>query len=387
VLCVAVAMLYALRILQTGVQQAVDTATYARWADQLIAVDFNIAAYLREQTFVAPPVTYLLWVMVVAALKATLGAWWMTGAVTLNWAALTAGAYATLATVRNTSMSSAGLLLAALLFCVAAELLIFVPYVLSDLLFWAVSTGVLACGVVTVTTTDDDRRRPLPTLAVAGSLLVVAAVMLRPTAVPLVLFWALVLVTSAARSLIDRHAGTLLGLVAVAAIAAIALHSYVLAHPEAWPFGPLPQILVMVADEARQGMFVHNANPPMLVTPATDAVGFARITLQKLAFFITPWLPHYSAVHTMMNVLFFVSTYGLSMSAVNNLQRLDVRQRRAAVLLTSFIVLLAVFHSLLLIDSDHRYRLPMLPALVMLATIGLESVRRQRMLASTGRAK
>jgi hypothetical protein len=386
VLAELVAAVYAVRILQSGTLQALDTATYSRWADLLIAMNFNLASYVHEQSFVAPPLTYLLWVLVVAVLKSVLGASWMTGVVVLNWIALAAGAYATIAMVRKTTMSSAGMLLAAVLFVAAAELLIFVPYVLSDLMFWGLSTAVLACGISLAALGDEERGR-FVRLAIAGSILVVIALLFRPVAIPLLLFWLLSLMVWPARGVFARLPVAILAIIAGLAAVAIAAHAYVLSHPQAWPFGTLPQILAMVADEARQGMFVHNANPPMFVAPAVDGVGLVRITLQKMLFFITPWLPHYSTAHTLMNVVFFLTAYGLSMAAVANLRRLTPPQQRSVCLLAAFVMMLTVFHALLLIDSDHRYRLPMLPALIMLAAIGLESVRRPQRLASTGRAR
>jgi hypothetical protein len=157
--------------------------------------------------------------------------------------------------------------------------------------------------------------------------------------------------------------------------------------PSAWPFGSYPAMLAMVRDEYRIGMFVHQASPPMLVDPATGLLGFARITLDKLVFFITPWLPHYSRAHAAINLLFFVPAYGLTIASISNLRRLAGAQQRAVFVLVLFVLGLSVFHAMLLIDSDHRYRLPMLPALIMLAAIGLESVRRPRTLASSGRTK
>ena len=106
-----------------------------------------------------------------------------------------------------------------------------------------------------------------------------------------------------------------------------------------------------------------------------------------MIFFITPWLPHYSAPHTTINLLFFLPAYGLSIAAISNLRRLAPAQQRAVVVLALFVLLVAVFHAMLLVDSDHRYRLPVLPAIVMLASIGLESVRRPRTLASIARAR
>src|SRR5512134_135805 len=106
-------------MLRSGIHVAIDTAIYSRWADALIAVRFNVAAYLRDQSFVAPPLFYLLWVVVVAVVKVLLGASWMTGVVVLNWIALTTGVVLTLTTIRRVTWSTASMLLGACLFLVA----------------------------------------------------------------------------------------------------------------------------------------------------------------------------------------------------------------------------------------------------------------------------
>ena len=218
-------------------------------------------------------------------------------------------------------------------------------------MFWGLSTGVLALGVALVITEAGDRGSTTRKVA-TGSVLVVLALLFRPVALPLVAFWMIAIATRFGRPLIDRFAPALLVAAVVAAAAAIIAHAYVLVHPSAWPFGSLPGMLTMVAKEYREGMFVHQANPPMLVAPATDVFGFIRITLQKLIFFVTPWLPHYSTAHTLLNLVFFVPAYGLSIAAITNLRRLAPPQQRAAMVLALFVLFVAVFHSMLL----HRFR-------------------------------
>jgi hypothetical protein len=381
-----VALAYALWTMYSGVRMAVDTPTYSRWADALLGVGFNVFAYLREQSFVAPPLFYLLWVTVVAAMKTLLGSSWMTGIVVLNWIALSLGAYAIVETVRRLTQSRASMLLVTILLLVAGDLLIFVPYVLSDLIFWALSTGVLACGTL-LAAGNPDEQHSRAGLVVSGSVLIVIAMMFRPVAIPLLIFWLIAIASLAAGSWLHRFATPVLVFGVAGAFTAILIHAYVLQNPSAWPIGPLPAMLTLVRDEYRIGMFVHQASPPMLVTPPAGVLGFVRITLEKLMFFITPWLPHYSSAHAAINMVFFVPVYGLAVAAISNVRRLSPSQRRAVVVLALFVVLLSVFHSMLLIDSDHRYRLPLLPALLMLASIGLESVRRPKTLASIAPGK
>jgi hypothetical protein len=146
-------------------------------------------------------------------------------------------------------------------------------------------------------------------------------------------------------------------------------------------------MLTLLSQEYRDGVLVYAPESNFLVEPATSWLGAVRLTVQKLVFVFTPWLPHYSAAHTVMNLALFVPAYGLSIAAIVNLRRLAPPQQRAAWLLTLYLLCVPVFHAMMQIEYDHRYRLPMLPALIMLATIGLESVRRPRTLASIARTR
>lgn len=379
-----IAAAYALSTWRSGIHTGPDTATYSRWADLLIANHFNVSSYLREQSFVVPPVLYLAWIYVVAVMKTALGPSWMAGVVILNVVALITGAYLTLRVVRELTQSAAGLVLSTFLFLAAIDLLIFVPFVLSDLMFWGMSTGVLALGV---TIHRDERDGRVVRTVIAGSALTAIAFAFRPAALPLVAFWMTALLAGWWPDVVLRRSLALFTGAAALAFIAIAAHAYLLMHPSAWTFGSLPGMLKLLAEEYRGGVLVYAPNSNLTVAPATDWLGVIRLTLEKLLYFLTPWLPHYSRLHTMMNLAFFVPVYGLAASAVANFGRLTERQRLAVWLLAIYALFLTVFHALMQIDYDHRYRLPMLPALIMLAAIGLESVRRPRRLSSTARTK
>ena len=380
---------YGLWVLRSGVLTGSDTATYSRWADLLIAHRFNLASYLREQSFVVPPVLYIGWIVVVAGLKTVAGASWMSALVALNWLSFGAGSYAVLSTVRRTTASAGSLLLAAFLFAAAGDLLIFIPFVLSDLLFWGMACGVLAAGSALSTADPDhdgERGRAMRS-AMLGTALVLVALAFRPVGVPLLVFWAAALASWFARGLVDRFAMAIVIVSAGLALVAIAWHAAIMIDAGAWPFGTLPAMLALLAGEYREGVLVYAPESNLVVEPAVTWVGAMRLTMQKLFYFVTPWLPHYSPVHTLMNLAFFVPAYGLTIAAVMNRSRLSPAQRRTVVTLVLFLLSVAVFHALLQIEYDHRYRLPVLPALVMLAAIGLESVRRPQTLASSARGK
>ena len=372
-LTIALAATYGAWALGHGLQTGMDTQTYSKWADVMIAHHFNVAAYLRDQTFVAPPLFYLMWVLVVAALKVTLGGWWMQGIVALNWVCFTAGAYATLSFIERVTASVGAVVLGAGLFVAAADLLIFVPFVLSDLAYWGVSTGIVVTGLSLATTTDD-RRRGLK-LSI-GSALTLLAFMIRPVAPPLAIFWIIAVIASTRRGRVAGAAPALLAAVCVLAAIAMLTQSYVLMEPSVWP-GRLPAVLELLAREFREGILVYApGGTNVLVTPATGYAGFLRITIEKWLYFCTPWLPHYSLAHALINAAFFAPIYVLGASAWLLRRRLLPAQQIAVFLLLSLVVLMSAFHAMTMIDYDHRYRLPLLPVLIVLAACGLEAVRR-----------
>src|SRR5688500_13278181 len=91
---------YAAWIMIAGARYGPDSHTYSRWADALIATRFNVPAYLREQSFVVPPVFYILWTLVIAVLKIMLGASWAAGVLALNWVSIGWGAHVVLDRIR-----------------------------------------------------------------------------------------------------------------------------------------------------------------------------------------------------------------------------------------------------------------------------------------------
>ncbi len=386
-LTAAIAIVFGLWTLRAGVHQGVDTATYSRWADALINAGFNFSTYLKEQSFVAPPLTYLAFVTLVAVMKSILGASWMGGIVVLNWVALIAGAYATLLAIRQTTKSAAGLLLATVLFIAAGDLLIFVPYVLSDVIFWGLSTVVLAMAVTLVAAEDLEPRPRATATIVAGSIIAAIAFTFRPVAIPLVIIWLAALLIRLAPSIVTRLALPILAAAAIVIAATLLWHAYLMQNPSAWPFGPEPGMLRMVSTEYQAGIVVHQGQPPVVIAAPVSLASFVLMTIDKLIYFITPWLPHYSAAHQIINLVFFVPAYALTAVALRHLRRLSPSQQRAALLLALYVMGLSAFHAMALIDSDHRYRLPLLPVFIMLAAIGLESARRPQTLASTGRTK
>jgi hypothetical protein len=372
-LTLMIAAIYGVWALRHGIQTGSDTQSYSDWADLMIAHRFNVVSYLREQSFVVPPVFYLFWIVIVAALKSVLGQWWMHGVVVLNWVCFSAGTYLTLSWIRRATASAGSVLLAAALFVIAADLLIFVPFVLSDLTFWGLSTAIVVLGLRFAASEDVNRGATL----LIGTMLIAIALMFRPVALPLAMFWVLAIIAGVQRERVVRFGPVLIAALCGLVLFAVVVHAYVLMNPSSWP-GRLPAMFELLSREYREGVLVYSPDENFKVAPASSWFGFFRLTAEKWMYFLTPWLPHYSAAHTVINVAFFTPVYLLSAVAIFRSRRLSPGQQISVWMLVALAVLASSFHAMVQIDYDHRYRLPLLPVLIMLATLGLEAVRRPR---------
>jgi hypothetical protein len=346
----AVGLIFAGWIAYRGPVFAVDTPTYERWAEALIGEGFNVRSFLDHNSFTAPLQLYLLWILLIAVAKVAVGASWPLVTSAINAIALFLTARAVLASApgRLATIAAAAALIA------AADLWIFAPYVLSDMLFMAFSTIALAALI-------GDRPQPVAWPATA------LAAVTRPTAPPLIV--TAVAVASRLTQWVTRHERTAVAIGLGAIAAALLAHAYAIAHPEA----PIPLWLQPWFNKVRAGYAQGAAvleRTDTYVAPAVTVPAVVRLTLLKWIYFFSPWLPGYSVPHAIMNAGFFIPIYVACMVAVAR-----ASNRHAVVVLASYIALVSGFHAMQEVDFDHRYRLPIIPALIMLAAQALEPMR------------
>src|SRR5687767_3816865 len=88
-------------MLVSGPRWAGDTPTYAAWADALISVRFHVFEFLRSNTFTAPLVLYLGWIVTVALAKILAGGAWPWALLALNGVAVWWAVRTTVASVAS----------------------------------------------------------------------------------------------------------------------------------------------------------------------------------------------------------------------------------------------------------------------------------------------
>jgi MFS family permease len=362
-----IALVYAAFILQSGERISSDTKTYSKWADSLLATRFNYREFLTTEHFVVPPALYLGWITVVAVSKLLLGSAWTKGIVFLNWLSAAALAYAlTKANSRFTASTLVGIA-ATLLFTTSLDVLIFLPYVLSDVVFMGLSSAVLLIGLFLSSDTLFPGSWRLKMLFI-GTAIVAVACVFRPTAAPLVAYWSAGVFLTFRKQLTAAQAWAMLAMLAVVAGVVIVGHAALMKDPATWTRAAQSGWIRLLSDESHKGIVVFG-RPETYVAPPQEHLDFVKLTLAKLAYYFAPWVPGYSRFHVLAGAFFFLTVYALSLVALFRSPRW-----RLIWLLVIYVGAFSLFHGLQQIDYDHRYRLPILPALIVLSALGLEQL-------------
>jgi len=356
---------YAAYLWQTGARLSSDSRTYSAWADNLVSVHFNYHTYLTGSDFVVPPVFYILWITIVALSKVLLSGSWPSGILFLNWISASVLVYALARTTARLTGSILVGLAATLMLASSLDVLLFLPFVLSDIMFMGIAGTIALIGLSAASESDPRTRWRL---TISGTLLLLAACIFRPTAAPLVVFWAACLAVAYGRNMTVRRAWTGIGILAVVAAIAIVGHAALMQDPSRWPRVGESGWIRQLSDESRKGIVVFD-RPETYVSPPRSLADFAALTLTKWRYYFAPWMAGYSPFHKAAGAAFFGTAYLLSLIAV----LLSPRWRLTS-LLVVYVGAFSLFHSAQQIDFDHRYRLPVLVALTLLAALGLEQL-------------
>lgn len=259
-------------------------------------------------------------------------------------------------------------------FLAAFELWLWIPYVLSDVSFMFLSVSVLYLLWV-----NAQRGSPLPIWrSLLPLVLALLAVVYRPAGLPILLV-AIVgtvfggRVRSARTEMrIAIARWTALSLIALIGVT-VALDAALMADPARWPFPFLSGWIQEVSREYRQGVVIYG-RPATYHSSPTGLLDYVWLILDRLRSFFVFSASGFSRGHILANVAFFVPVYLGWLVALISLVRakstFNWATWWATALGTLFVVFFWVFHSLQYIDYDWRYRLPCLPVVIMLGSIG-----------------
>lgn len=367
---VSVGLLHGLYVLWLGAIFSPDSLTYAYWSNRLVESGFAYSRLLAEAEVGFPAILYALFATLLAVLQVIFGDGWAGALVALNFAAHVAlGVLLVRLAFRATGSGAAGWL-ALLLFLGCYDLLQWVNFVLSDATFVLIAFGVFTLAAKRVLReTKNWGRVALP--AAAG-------IFYRPTGIVLVpdllIAW----------YLSRRPAGLpprrLLSACLLSAMAALVLFAWLVADTDRWHFPVLARSFEIVARGYAAGEVV-SARFETYHSPPTALFDYVLISADRFLHFFALGAADYSVPHWLVSAGFLVPCYCLAGWLIVALWRKDTLfaapERNMFAVASGAILAYACFHALVQIDFDWRYRVPVLPHLILLAAGGFSDILRR----------
>ena len=375
---ILVSIILGLIILMKGVKFSYDSVTNSSLADLLIKHNFNYFDFLASLNNEIPIVLYSAWITLVAITKVIFGDNSGTAIVVLNYIAVVYTLVLILKATRMVTEKSVCVIFAciALIFCY--EFHLWITYVLSDILYASLCFSIIFISL----SLFQDPSRPQVRIGIC-LILVGIAMFWRPLFPPLTVFiffsmFGLIL-RRIANDMNKRHF-LIINLTLFACVALTAtlwVHSHILINPESWPFLSFKRWILQVSREYSLGVIVYG-RPETFHPIPVGILDYFLMTLSKLFFFFAIDFDGYSKGHAIINYVFFVPIYALSAFSFAQLYKREngLSSMKWWIIFSCsvFIALFAIFHSLNQIDYDLRYRVPCLPPLVLMATIGLNEL-------------
>lgn len=384
---VPVALLIALGhgafLIWRGVQLSPDSGSYAAWAERLVQSGFDYQLLLGQARTEFPAALYGLFVTLLAVLKLLFGEHWPLALVALNFAVHVAlGVLVVRLALRTTASAMAGWA-ALILYLGCFDLLNWTPFVLSDTIFVWLAFAIFSFASARILRDAQGWWRvALP--AAAGCFF-------RPTGFVLLPDLALAAYLSSKKGGRIPPAATFAA-GALTVVAGTFLFAWLMEDPARWPFDTLSMAFETVSKGYSAGEVVSARLETYHLVP--DSL-FDRvlISVDRFVHFFAVGAAGYSAAHWLVSLIFFLPCYALAGWLAVAIWRGDhafgLLERRVFLAATGAILAYALFHALVQVDYDWRYRLPVIPHLILLASAGAADLSRRwpRLMApaSTGR--
>jgi len=366
-----IAAAHGVHVFLAGVRMAPDSLAYAYWSARLVESGFDYPTLLAEASVGFPPILYALFATVLGLLRLAFGDGWATAAVLLNLAAHVGLGLLVVRLAARATGSGAAAWGALLLYLGCFDLLMWVPFVLSDATFVLLAFAIFTLAAARIL---GDSRGWTIVLAPAA-----AGIFYRPTGMVLLpdLAWAIYLSRTGGRAI--GRGPVLAALAAIAAAGALAF-AWIVQDPGRWPFDPLSTAFRNVAAEYALGEVV-SGRPETYHRPPAALTDYLLISADRFAHFFAIGAADYSLVHWLAELAFFLPCYSLALWLAVALWRgrtgFAGPERKVFLAAFGAVLSYALFHALVQVDFDWRYRTPILPHLILLAAGGVADLARR----------
>ena len=366
-----VALCHGAWLLWRGIQMAADSKAYAYWSARLLESGFDYPLLTAEAAPSFPAIFYAAFATLLAVLRLLFGEYWQAALVALNFAGhVGLGALVVRLATAATGGSPAGAWTALLLFLGCHDILRWVPFVLSDSSFVFLAFCIFSLAAARILDTAKRWWVVAPPAALG--------VFYRPTGIVLLadLLWAAFL--SRARRLPPPW--MMAALLGGAGLAGAIAFAWFVADPQRWPFEALSSAFRTVGEGYAVGEVV-SGRPETWHAPPGGMIDILLISADRFFHFFAIGAAGYSAGHWIVATAFFLPCYALAGWLCIALWRgdsgLPEPQRRLFLAAAGAVLAYAAFHALVQVDFDWRYRLPVLPHLILLAAGGAADLARR----------
>ncbi|HXH93899.1 MAG TPA: hypothetical protein VNN25_20135 [Thermoanaerobaculia bacterium] len=370
---IAVLIVHGCVVFRSGVSLPPDSVAFSLRADLLIANHFNFPAASRATgVHNVPAGMYMLFTTLVALAKLVAGARWPTILVVANlcFDALTAAILVKL--VRLATRSNAAAVLAIVVWLLCYDVVTWVRMPLTDVPFLVVSFAAFASVVAPYLAGEKPTRKNI----IASVILTVISVLLRPVG----FLWLILMVTASLVMSGRLRRRSLIASALLVAATVFLAHTFVVRNPESWTIETLARSVRWDAKSYRLGEVIKG-RPETFHAPPSTAVDYAAITADRFVHFFAPMVATFSRGHKIAGVVFYAPLYLLAIAAVIAAARRKGTTADVVILSAVVVLTVAFWHSLVVIDYDWRYRLPILPHLVFLAACAVPMLLRNRAIA------
>ena len=126
---------------------------------------------------------------------------------------------------------------------------------------------------------------------------------------------------------------------------------------------------------------VIDGRPETYIIYEATYLGTAKLYLYRMVGFFTPFAKDFSAFHNTLNGLLFLGCYVVILAMFRySFSEFEQNNTRASAiaLLSTLIVSVAAFRSVLLVDYDRRYRYPVIKLLILTTTLIFDNFLKSR---------
>ena len=349
--------------LDFGFLMSSDSDGYAKWADNLIKLDFNLFNYYSQSTSDNPNYIYTIPVLLISLSKFFFGTEWQYAFMIINLILVFFSLVIFSKSLLILKVRPLIISLAMPLFVLSVDLMVWPKYILTDTIF---SFMVMILIYVIIKGIIKEKFYYLPLF-----FMIVLMFLTRPSSLPFI--FAIIAFIIILKIKINYNPKVIL------------LFIFILSILTPFIFAILYQLIKVNLNENTQaifliemvetGMIIHD-RPETWVDAPNTFIDVVYIYFLRFLSFFKPYAESFSTIHIILNSLQTVVIF-LSIATwvllVENLK--SIHKTVFLILLISFSV--AAFHSFTLIDYDWRYRFPIIIPLIMLFPISIEILVRK----------